>query len=343
MAITGQMALAKMQVAREVVQGTTRAATRAIPIMSGSINEHGDRTHPQEQRESFIANYRSFPTKRYVEISGMEVAPTYEILPWFLNFSISCNMVGAPTAVTARRYEFSTNPTVNDLGSATLEVGDDTDTFIVNYGIMTRWELTLAKNAAATMTCDWLGQKATSGSFTSNIAMPTTSLEDINCTTALAYIDPQAGTIGSTQVTSIMEAKVTVETKQTQFWGFNGDLTPVDVYRNAPRSAMVEAKLAFLTTTEYDAYQSNLATDSTNPHRKIRFLVEGSEITGSVPATNKSLTLDLYTIWDEGAFADEDGLRVVNFKGQTQFNSTPARDFVITVVNGVTGGMTANP
>ena len=342
MAITGQMALAKMLVAREVVAGTTQAATRGIPIMSGNLKEHAERTHPQEQRESFIANYRSFATKRYVEISGMEVAPTYEILPWFLNFAISCNMTGAPTAVAAQSYEFSTNPTVNDLGSATLEVGDDTDTFIVNHGIITRWEFGTVKGQPATMTVDWLGQKATSGSFTSNIAMPTTSVEDINGSTGTAYIDAHGGTIGSTAVTNINEMKVTVETKQTQFWGFNGTITSVDVYRSAPRSAAVEAKLAFLNTTEYDAFQSNYSA-STSQQRKIRFVFTGSAISGTTPATNKTLTIDLYTVWDEADFADEDGLRVVNFKGQTQHNSTPARDFVVTVVNGVTGGMHSNP
>ena len=342
MAITGQMALAKLQVGREVVQGTTVAASRAIPIMSGNLKEHADRTHPQEQRESFIANYRSFVTKRYVEISGMEIAPTYEIVPWFLNFAISCNMTGAPTAVTARSYAFSTNPTVNDLGSATLEVGDDTDTFIVNHGIITRWEFGVTKGSPATMTVDWLGQKATSGSFTSNIAMPTTSIEDIQGSNGTAYLDTHSGTIGATQVTNINEFKVTVETKQTQFWGFNGELTPVDVYRNAPRSAAVEAKLAFLNTTEFDAFQANY-TSSTTQQRKVRFVFNGSTISGTSPSTTKSLTIDLYTVWDEADFADEDGLRVLNLKGQTQHNSTPGRDFVITVVNGVTGGLHANP
>lgn len=332
MAITGQMPLAKMQVGREVIAGTSVAATRKQPIISGNLTEHVERTFPQEQRESFVANHRSFATKRYVEITGMEVAPTYEDLPWYCNFAISCNMSGAPTAVTARRYDFSTNATVNDLGTATLQVGDDTDTFIVNMGIVTRMELTIAKNSPSTLTLDWLGQKATSGSFTSNLSDRV--VEDINGVTAVAYIDAQGGTIGTTQVTNVIDAKVSIETKQTQFWGFNGDLTPVDVYRNAARAAAVEMKLAFLDTTEYDAYQTSFDPD-TAVHRKIRLYVTGSDIAGSSPTTPKSLTVDLYTVWEEAPFGEEDGLRVVSFKGQTLNVPAAGHDFKISVVNGI--------
>ena len=340
MAITGQMALAKLQVAREVVSGTTQAATRAIPIMSGNLKEHIEKVHPHEQRESFIANHRAYSVKRFVEVSGMEVAPTYEIFPWFANFAISCNMSGSPTAVTARSYAFSTNETVNDIGTATLEVGDDTDTFIVNQAFITRMEFAVTKGQPATMTVDWLGQKATSGSFTSNISMPT-NMEDIQGSHGTAYLDASGGTIGSTTVTNINELKVSIDTKQAHFWGFNGAITPVDVYRSDSRSASVEAKLAFLNTTEYDAYQAD-ASATGSSQRKIRFVFSGSNITGTSPTTAKSLTFDLYTIWDEADFGDEDGLRVVNFKGQTQKNTSAGHDFRVTVVNGI-NGMHGNP
>jgi hypothetical protein len=334
MAITGQMPLAKMQVAREVVPGTSLAATRKHPIMSGNLNEHSETVFPQEQRESFIANHRAFATKRWVEVAGMEVAPTFEDLPWYCNFSISCNMTGSPTAVTARRYAFTPLKTANDLGTATLELGDDTTEFDVNFAVMTRMELTIPKSAPATMTMDWLGQSATSGSFTSNLTNRTT--EDINGALGTAYID--ATTIGSTQVTNVMDAKVTIETALTQFWAFNGSLQPVDTYRSAARKAMVEMTIAFTNTTEYAAYQANIGA-SASTKRKIRYVVNGSTITGTSPSTTRSLTIDLYTIWTEAPFGESDGLRTIAFKGETIYDATADTDFSLTVVNDVVGGL----
>ena len=336
MALTGSMPLAKVQVGREVVPGTAVAATRKHPIMSGNLNEHGEVNFPQEQRESLVANYRGFATRRFVEISGMEVAPTFEDLPWYLNFSVSCNMVGAPTAVVARQYDFAPNATVNDLGTATLEVGDETDEFDVNFGVMTRLELTIAKNAPSTLTMDWLGQKATSSSFTSNLSDRVT--EDINGALALAYIDTT--TIGSTAVTNVIDGKVTIETMQTQFWALDGNLYPVDVYRNAARKAAVEMTVAFTDTVEYDLWQSGLSASGVTT-RKIRLYVPGSTIAGTSPSTPKSLTVDLYTVWTEAPFGEDEGLRTVQFKGETVYNVTAGHDFKWSVVNDVVGGLHA--
>lgn len=330
MALTGSMPLAKAQVAREVVPGTSLAATRKMPIMSGNLNEQGEINFPQEQRESFIANYRGFATKRMVEISGMEVAPTFEDLPWYLNFAVSSNMTGTPHAVVAYRYDFVPKVAVNDLATATWELGDDTTEFDVNFSVLTRLELNIAKNAPSTMTMDWIGQKATKSSFTSNLSDRVT--EDINGALALAYIDTT--TIGSTAVVNVIDAKVTIETMQTQFFALDGNLFPVDTYRNAPRMASVEMTIAFTNTTEYDLWQSGLSASGVTP-RKIRLYVSGSTIAGTTPSTPKSLTIDLYTVWEEAPFGEDDGLRTVQFKGQTVYNTTAGHDFSWSIVNTV--------
>ena len=336
MALTGSMPLAKVQVGREVVPGTAVAATRKHPIMSGSLNEHGEINFPQEQRESLVANYRGFATKQFVEVSGMELAPTFEDLPWLLNFAISSNMDGVGTAVSAQLYDFIPKVASNDLGTATLEVGDETDEFDINFAVMTRLELTIAKNAPSTMSVDWVGQKATVSSFTSNLSDRVT--EDINGALALAYIDTT--TIGSTAVTNVIDAKVSLETKTVQFWALDGNLYPVDVYRNAARSAAVEMTVAFTDTVEYDVWQSGLSANGVTP-RKIRLYVSGSAIAGTTPATTKSLTIDLYTVWEEAPFGEDDGLRTVQFKGQTLYNVAAGHDFKWSVVNAVTGGLHA--
>lgn len=328
MAITGSMPLSYFQAAIEDTPGTIQAATRKIPMMGGTLTENIERQFPQEIRNSLIANYRSFPTKRWVELSGMEAAPTFEDLPWFLNFFVSNQVSGAPTALAAWKYDFKPRDggRVDDLKTATWEVANSTQAYAVNFAAGTRFEMGFGIGAPATMSVDFIGQKATPQAATSALADRVT--EDINGALATAYIDTT--TIGSTAVTNVLDAKVSIETANTQFWALSGNLHPIDRYRNAARKATVECTLAFTDTTEYAIFQT---VSSNNTPRKIRLRVNGSAISGASGGQTKQLTIDLYTVWQEAPFGEQDGLNVVKFKGETMYDTSAATDFSIQVIN----------
>jgi len=328
MAITGTKPFFRFQAGIESVPGTAVAATRIQPIVSGNMVEHAERVFIAEERGSLIKNYRAVATKQYVELTGIEVAPTFEDLAWWLQFFAKGGVTGAVEDTTAYRYTFTPNATADDLKTATLEVGDNTQGYQVEFCVGTRMELTLARNAPSSMTVDFLGKQATAASFTGALSQRDT--EDINGALAAVYINADGGTIGSTPVTNVLDVKIGLETMQTQFWALNGSLAPVDVYRSAPRSATVEMTMAFNNTTEYAAFKSNFSGDDA---RLIRVKVEGSVV--GATTTKKTAQFDLYTVWAESPFGEQDGLRVIQLSGETKYYPTASKDWDFQVVNGV--------
>jgi len=328
MAVTGIKPLFKLQAAIEATRGTDLPATRIQPIISGNLVDREERIFLQEERNSFIANYRSIVTKTYSELAGIEVAPTYEDLPWFLQFFAKGGVSGVLEDITAYRYTFTPTVATDDLKTATFETGDDTNAWQVNYGIGTRFELTLARNAPASMSVDFLGQKSTSTTYTGALSDRVT--EDINGALTAVYIDADGGTIGNSAVTNVLEVKVGLETAQTQFWALTGSVDPSDAYRNAPRKMTVDAKIVFRNTTEYDAWKANTTTDS---KRLVRVSTSGSTVSGS--STAKLAQFDMYVSWTEAPFSEEEGLRVIQFSGETEYYASASKDWDIQVVNGL--------
>ena len=297
MAITGTVPLSYMQAAIEAVAGTDLAATRKQPILGGTLTEHYERTKIMEQRGSLIRNYRSIQTKRWCEISGMEVAPTFQDLGWFMRLAAQgkASSSGTPTAVTAFRYDFQPTVATDDLKTATLEVGDTTQEWDVNFAVINRLEFGWSVGGVATLSCDWLGQKATASSYTSNLSDRVT--EDINGALAKVYID--STTIGSTQVYNVLDYRFVLDNHYAQFWAADGGIFSRDVYRTEPRSAQVEATLAFIDTTEYLTFTGDTS-------RKMRTRVLGSA-----------------------------GLHVVKFSGESHYDATAGADWKVSVITDV--------
>ncbi len=325
MAITGIRPFFKMQSVIESVRGTDLATTRIDPIISGNLVSHMERHFFSEERNSLIANYRSIVTKTFSEISGLEVNPTYQDLPHWLACFAKGGVSGQVEDTAAYRYTFTPTVATDDLKTLTFEVGDDTDVFQMNYGIGTRMEITLSRNAPATMSMDFLGELASATTFTSLSDRVT---EDVNGALTTLYIDVDGGTIGSTAVTNVLEVKIGLETMQTQFWALTGSVDPSDAYRNAPRRMTVDAKLAFRTQTEYDAYLANSTADN---KRLVRCKTEGSTIPSS--STANLFQVDMYVSWTEAPFSEEEGLRIIQFSGETSYYAAASKDWDIQVVN----------
>lgn len=328
MAITGIKPLFQFQGAIESTPGTALPATRLQPIVSGNMVEHAERVFIAEERQSFIANYRAVATKQWAELSGIELAPTFEDLAWWLQFFAKGGVAGVLEDIAAYRYTFTPTVASNDLKTGCFETGDNTQAYQIEHCVGTRMELTIARNAPSSMTVDFIGKQASPVTFTAALSSRVT--EDINGALAAVYIDADGGTIGATAVTNVLEVKIGLETMQTQFWALNGSLAPVDVYRNAPRKATIEMTMAFNNTTEYLAFKSNFSGDDA---RLIRVKVLGSTI--PTTTTAKLAQFDLYTVWAEAPFAEQDGLRVLQLSGESKFYDSLAADWKFQVVNGL--------
>ena len=328
MAITGTKPFFRFQAGIESTPGTAVAATRIQPIVSGNMVEHGERTFIDEERNSLIKNFRAVATKQFVELSGIEVAPTFEDLAWWLQFFAKGGVAGVVEDTSAYRYTYIPTATSDDLKTLTSEVGDDTQGYQVPFCVGTRLELTFARNAPASMNVGFLGKQADPVSFTGALSQRVT--EDINGALAAVYIDADGGTIGATAVTNVLDVKIGLDTMQTQFWALNGSLAPVDAYRNAPRSASLAMTMAFNDTTEYAAFKANFNGDDA---RLIRVKVPGSVV--GATTTTKLAQFDLYTVWAEAPFGEQDGLRVIQLSGETKYYPTATKDWDFQVVNGL--------
>lgn len=331
MAITGQLPLSKFQAAIESVYATALPATRLQPMVGGLLTEHIERQMVKEQRGSFIAHYRSYAYKRWSELTGMSVAPTFEDLPWFLQAFAKGSVTGTGGG-TPRTYTFTPTTTSDDLNTVCWEVGDNTQAFQIAGCVGQTFEISIGAQSATTMSVGYIGNQAVNIGYTSSLSDRVT--EDIIGALATAYIDTT--TIGSTNL-DVLDAKVTIPTQYQQLFALSGSLGPTNVYRGDSRAATIEATLAFDSTAarnEYlNGFQNVANANSPGLERKIRITVNGSTITGTTP---KSLTIDWYGFWLEAPFADDNGLHTVKLKGESQYDTTVSRDWSITVVNALT-------
>lgn len=316
----GLTALSKFQAALESTRGTPVPATRIQPL-NGWMVPMATRNLVHEQRNSFIDVFRSFQVKQWAELKGLTTSPTFEDLPWFLQGFLKGGVTGSVHDTTAYTYLFTPTAAADDLKTVTWEVGDDTQAFQLPFGIGDKLELTISADKPAVMTCDYLAQQATKHTFTGALTDRVTN--DINGALATATID--ATTIGTTAVTNVLDAKLTLTNNWTQLWRLDGNLFPGDAYRK-PRSAQLALTLQFANTTEYDAFLTAPA------ERKIRLKVLGPVITGSTGKT-MILQIDWYGYWDTFPLVDQGGIHVAQAVGTSHYDTTAAYDFSISVDN----------
>ena len=327
MAIQGTVPLYRCQIGWELPsRGASHAATQAMPILGGELQDHHELSMREEQRNSYIRYHRApIQTKTWAEISGLEVVPTFEEITNY--FGLALKKVQTPTTVNTAvsRYTYTTTSSEDDLATATFEVGDDATTFYMQFGVVNRltfgWEL----GGPATLTMDVLGQRmAIASTLTSGLTFLTS--EEINPAEARVYID--SSTMGSTINTNLQSFEMSVDNHYIQHWAADGLYYPNDVYRSEPRALSIEGTVDFNDTTEYLAYAST-------QERLIRCYIPGSEVTGSSPATPRSITIDAAVYWDDAPFSTSDGRRQMRFTGQSVYNTSLGYDWTVVVDNGI--------
>ena len=326
MAITGSIPISKMQGDLETTPGTAIAATRVLPILSGTLNQHEEEVQVTEQRASIIGSYyKPVRVKRWVEID-VDFAPTVEDLPWYLQLAISGNGTPgtalAPTTVlsTVKRYSFLPTSGTGVNQCATLEVGDDTQAYIATMMVLDRLELAWSLGGMLTAKAHFMGAKAVSGSYTG--ALSAQGTEIFNGSVAKAYID--SSTVGSTLVTAPSDMAFSLDSNIALFWAPNGDIVPTDWYHREPRKLHLESTIRHTADTENAAFIAQT-------QRKIRTTIEGSSIAGSTGPVNRKLQIDWYGYWSDAPFQDADGLNAQRMSGDSVYDATATHDFQIIV------------
>lgn len=324
MAITGTIPLSGAKGFLESTRGTAGTVTRVLPILGGNLQEFRETRKVVEHRYSYLRNYRApIVEKVHVGISGFEVAPTFQSLPYYLAIAAKGGTAASTAVSTAlKRWTFTPTASSDDLLSATLLVGDSTSHWQVPFSLIDRLEFGWAVGGAATLSMDWVGQQATAAG--AGTATTVVDADDINGALAKAYID--TSTVGTTLVSNVQDFKFTLENHWQPFFAPDGNLYPADFYRSESRMAQVEATLAFTSTTEYLAFR---ALD----RRKLRTVIEGGSISGAGGSPYR-VVLDWFGYWDEAPFGDQEGLRTIKVKGESVVSTADGTvDWSITVDN----------
>jgi hypothetical protein len=317
---TGTLPLRSLQLGIEGTRGVGEAAQVILPALSVELNPQYPKSRREEQRGSFIKHYRNPIVTGHMVSLGIEVIPTFEETAYWFALALRGGITVATSASTVKTRTYTPVATSDNLKTASIEVVTDTQNYTIPFCVVNRLSFGWEKGGPATMQIDLLGQQLTAASKTA--ALATIASEEINPSTALAYID--ASTIGSTAVTNVRSFNWTVENGFAPLPASNGNNYPVNFYRAAPRSMTTQMTVDFVDTTEFGSLVFNTA-------RKIRTKITGSTIASSTGNVARSITTDWYGFHDEGPFAISDGMTQVRFSSESVYDSTATHDWSVAV------------
>lgn len=322
----GLIALTGWQTGTEVTRGTGVPATR-FSFMEGTLKVVRERYAPQEDRNSFEDYFRSAAEKQHVEISSPAWG-TYEDQALWYQLFMKGGVAGVLSNVAAYTYTFAPNNAADDLATWTWEPFNDTDAWSVPYCVGKKMELDYTRGQPVKMTLDILGQRAIAQAKTAGISQRVTN--DIH--TALTVCDIDLTTIGSTAVTNVLAAKMTLDNMWEPIYTLSGNEW-VTKYIRPRRHLVGDLTIEFDTTTEYDAFMNTAAAST---QRKVRLKSTGDVIPTSSPSTNMSHQLDFYTKgWDTFDFGRQGGIWTAKMVGRSTYDATATNSWSAVVVNGV--------
>jgi hypothetical protein len=319
----GLNALQKAQAGIESTRGTPIAATRIVYLDRGAwFEQEVGREMPEEDRNSFIDNYRTLTVSHVAKMSAV-ARVTFDDLPWWGQFFWKGGVTGVLSAVTVYTYTFTPTVATDDLKTMTLEVGNDTQAYRIPYGLAQKLEISWTRNQGVKMNVELLGQQVTPNAFTG--ALSDRVLEDVVGTTAKVWIDNAGGTLGTTQALNVLSGKITWENNWTQITHLAGNLYPDDAQR-APRLAHLELDIHFNNTTEF-------AQLLTGGERLIRVQFTGTIIPGSTGNILKSITMDFYGFYMTAPFSVDGPIRVVKVVADSVYDATATKDWQVAIAN----------
>jgi hypothetical protein len=326
MPVTGSIPLSKIQGDLETTRGTAIAATRVLPIISGTMEHHKEEVEIEEQRGSLIGGYyKPLRVREWVELD-LDLQPTEQDIIWWLQLGLRGHstqgtaLAASVVSTSVDRYTYQPTPLVGLTQTATLEVGDDTQAYIVTGCVVDRLEFGWSLGGPMTLKAHVMAFKAVGGSYTA--AQTAKGTEVFNGALAKAYID--TSTIGSSLVTAPSAMTFSIDNQVALFYAPDGGIIATDFYHRRPRRMALEATIRHTADTENAAFLAQTT-------RKIRTIIEGSAIAASSPSTNRSVTVDWYGTWSSAPFSDEDGLRAQRMSGSSILDTTATHDWSVIV------------
>ena len=314
-----------------------RGANVAATTIMRSLFMAPEDTRTREMAEETIgvamAAERSYDTLVTAQATMPEAPLTFEQFPHLLEASIqAATPTGAGPYVYT--YEVPTGDAWNAIQVYTIRAGNKivtADVQILPYCFVSEWSVKGEWGKAWTMAATWQAQQMSNGSLTAALTAP--AVQEAIFNRATFYIDASGGTIGTTQVTGVIQS-FEIQYTSGIVWvpAGDGSLYPIVHKHTRP-----EVKYTFVLEVEQDPANSNASTIvnertafRNNVVRLIRVNIPGTDAT-------RNIRFDIPAKHDKvGPYEESDGDSQVTIEGHGVYSPTDALGFTVEVTNNLT-------
>lgn len=329
----GEKTFIKIQYGRESTKGTAVAATARFP---GTIQVPPDRkpVFPEAALGLRVRSARS--AIRQILVDGATLTmqeAVFQKLPWLFGLGLKgITTVASPVTVGQSDYlwDFTHSLTAaNAPDSATIEFGDDTQAYEIEYCMARRYKIDIkvGEDASVAIETEIFGRQITPTTFTNSIANAT--LTDIIANLSRIWIDSAWASLGTTEKTGLMR-ECSIEILTGVHPKFNAQNTKT--FSSYGESFLdCRATFTFEGNSDADA-QFDLFQAGTPA--AIRVGCFGPTIGTGTP---HSLVVDMFGTWEEvvplGGEKDGDNLHTAIFQTHSDGLATPHHFAVRVVTN----------
>lgn len=323
----GEVILRRTQAVLEAVRGTQLAATRRV-YGKGLMTDKTNIIRPtNEQRGSLDMYFRS-QAGQIQDTFPYDGTVTYEDLAWWFQMALKGAVTGALRNTAAYDYIFVPTQATDDLKSATIEWGDDTQAWKSGFAMVDTFDIVAVYGQGLTfkagiMTDDWA-----TATFTGALSDRTT--ED-----ALAQFSKlaigAAGAVPSSYLTGrLIGWTFSVKNHLTPKYFMDG---AGQKFTGMGRGAR---EYALQMTQEGNAATiTERANFDSNTPRVVRITVTGTNIATSSPPTAKTIDLVLAGIWTAYDPGDNNTNTIFTGTLEGQYDTALAYVTSATVTNGL--------
>lgn len=319
----GENVFRKNQYGLEVTHGTAVAATKRY---LGVVSLPKDRTvtYPPDTLGIRAKSFRTVVNQILADgISLKHEHAVFDELPMLFSMGLKGGVTATEKTVGKADYEWDFTPSLtasNTPDSITLEAGDDTQAYSIEYVMAKRYVIAgkMGNDEAVSVEAECFGKQITKDTFTAGL-LPLSS-EPMIANMTKFWIDPAWATLGTTQKTGLIrEFSLEILTGVHPKFAADGTKT-MSTYGESYIDAMLTLVLEGNSdaVAQYDSFAAGT-------QKAVRLQNLGNVIGAST--TPYSLTVDMFGTWEElqplSSEQDGDNLYAAVFHAQSDNTATP--------------------
>ena len=333
----GQKWAQKIQLGRESTAGTAVAATTIWRGVGGMLKDNTMVTPVDELIGTVLPTTRNYIGQYGGALSMAATPATYEQLPHIFEAAIKTLGTGSSDGVGSGKIFPYTGPTtsVNTIKTYTIETGDNQQAEEMDYAFVEKFTLSAERGQAVMVSADWIGRAVTNTTFTGALSAPT--VYEILSNRSTFYIDAVGGTIGTTQVSSMLLGwELSVTTGWRPKWTLDSESVGGGrefAFHYFDRDSF---SAEFTATFEHDATAvAQKALFRAGTPRLMRIQIPGAALTTpGTTYTYRTFRVDMamhYTEWD--VLDSDEGNSIVQVTGRVGYDPTAATGLSFVIVN----------